>query len=295
MPLEGLLDGRDGALAHVGHAARLVDAQPSLRDPLAGEQQQPERRTGRRRCRRRRATATDDEDDADDAEPAAQQTGGGRPSWPGSRPSLRRGRRRGRGRRRRRGRGDCGGRHRRSARRPRRSRSATRANAADTPAASSAEVTVPRAWRLARSVSGGRQADGLDVLTLDGGDGLVERGGAAVVLAVRQQHEHLVLGGRREVLAGGDHDVVERGVAVGHDPVDLLAEQRAVGRRRCQHRDVVAERLDADADVRRHRRDELVGRRLGGVDGRPHAPGRVDREHDLEVARRAPGRRRLAR
>ena len=55
------------------------------------------------------------------------------------------------------------------------SRSATRANAAETPAASSAEVTLPSAWRLARSVSGRRQADGLDVLTLDGRDGCVQR------------------------------------------------------------------------------------------------------------------------
>ena len=68
-----------------------------------------------------------------------------------------------------------------------------------------------------------READGLDVLTLDGRDGLVQRGGAAIVLAVRQDHEHPALGRRRELLAGGDHGVVQRGVAVGDDPVDLLA------------------------------------------------------------------------
>ena len=65
-------------------------------------------------------------------------------------------------------------------------RPATRANAADTPVASSAEVTEPRAERLAMSVVGSGQADGLDVHTLYRGDGLVQSGRAAIVLAVRQ-------------------------------------------------------------------------------------------------------------
>ena len=71
---------------------------------------------------------------------------------------------------------------------------------------------------------GGRQADGLDVHTLDRGDRVVQRRRAALVLAVRQQHEHPVLDARRELLAGGDHGVVQRSVAAGDDPVDLFDE-----------------------------------------------------------------------
>ncbi len=87
--------------------------------------------------------------------------------------------------------------------------------------------------RQARKVGlGGGQADGLDVQALRRGDGVVQRRHAAFVLAVGQQDQHLVLGRRGEVLAGGDDDVVQGGVAVGHDRIDLRGEQRAVGGRR---------------------------------------------------------------
>ncbi len=39
-------------------------------------------------------------------------------------------------------------------------------------------------------------------------------------------------------------------------------------------------------DVRRHGDDELAGGRLRGFHGVTHAPGRVDREHDLDLVGR---------
>ena len=87
--------------------------------------------------------------------------------------------------------------------------------------------------------------------------------------------------GRREG-AGRRHDgVVERGVSVGDEPVDLLV--RAPGRSSAgQDRDVVAERLDADADVRRHRSTNSSAAALAASIAVPHAARRVHGEHDLE-------------
>ena len=156
VPLEGLLDGRHRALAHVGHAARLVDAQPSLRDPLRGEQQQPEHEQA--------------DEDADRTEPQPRRRERrlrrlGELPQRRRRTRVHRGRRRGvAGGRRRRGawsapcdRWSCRrGRGRRTRRRLHHRRSAGRPRGRTPPTrrpASSAEVTVPRAARLAMSVS----------------------------------------------------------------------------------------------------------------------------------------------
>jgi hypothetical protein len=41
VPLQGFFDGRNRPLAHVGHAAGLMDSQPGLGDPVPREQEQP--------------------------------------------------------------------------------------------------------------------------------------------------------------------------------------------------------------------------------------------------------------
>ncbi len=237
VPLEGLLDGRHGALAHVGHAAGLAGCPAGPSRPAAGGTAAARARTGRRRCHRHPATAT------------------GRIGCLRCRAGRGRSRRtrvHRRGRRCRRGgaavvvaRRSCGGRGRRRGRGGRRGRRGHggRLDHRGQQVGHAGE----RRRNAGRVVGRGdpaqgqeagevglrcREADGLDVLTLDGGDGLVQRGGAAIVLAVRQDHEHPALGRRRELLGRGDHGVVQRGVAVGDDPVDLLAQQRPVGRRR---------------------------------------------------------------
>ena len=133
---------------------------------------------------------------------------------------------------------------------------------------------------------GRRQADGLDVRALDCGDGVVQRCGAALVLAIRQEHKHSVFGARRELLASDDHGVVERSVAVGNNSVDLFEERRPVGGRCGQDGHGSSEGHDSDRDVCRHRCDELVGGRLGCLDRDAHAPGGVHGKHDLEICRR---------
>ena len=182
----------------------LLDAQPGLGDPLPGEQQQPDARTGRRRCRPAPSHSDGDESELPPmpcwprAEPADAST----PAWPAlprwwAAPSWWAAR-------------SWWSARPWSAARPwwatvvgsttGVSRSATRAKAAETPAGSSAEVTLPRARRLARSVSGVVRLMASTCSPWTAAMACVQRGGAAIVLAVRQDHEHLALGRRRELL-----------------------------------------------------------------------------------------------
>ena len=162
------------------------------------------------------------------------------------------------------------------------SRLATRANALETAAGSSADVTGPRAVRLARSVDAVVR---LIVSTLMPCDAAIASSNVAELpssLPSDNTTSTLCSTVGRETGACTDDDVVERSVAVGDDRGDLRFEQRSIGGGGCQHGDLVGERLEADANIRRHRCDELGGGDLCFLDGWAHARRRVDRQDHLE-------------
>ena len=109
------------------------------------------------------------------------------------------------------------------------SRPATRAKALDTPAGSSAGVTGPSAVRLARSVSAVVRLIVSMLMPCAAPIASSRVADAPLVLAVRQDHEHLVVDGRREVATGTDDHVVQRGVAVDDDRIDLCGERAPIG------------------------------------------------------------------